>query len=252
MALLTSVLRDVELDYHQREPGVRTPPGPGRAAVLAVTLAVIGVVLAAAVVQRRIDAPAAAAAVQSLAVRVQQRTDALSALQASVDAQRAHVAAEEQAALQRTADGAALAASLDRLAFAAAEQPVVGPGVTVIVEDAEADPSTGAPPEGGRVLDQDLQLVVNGLWQAGAEAVAINGQRLAGTSAIRTAGVAILVDLRPLVPPYSLEAIGDPARLSDALRAGPPAALLRTLAADYGIRWQAQSASELHLPAAPG
>ena len=36
--------------------------------------------------------------------------------------------------------------------------------------------------------------LVNGLWQAGAEAISINGQRLTSTSAIRFAGQAILVD----------------------------------------------------------
>ena len=40
----------------------------------------------------------------------------------------------------------------------------------------------------GQVRDGDLQLVVNALWAAGAEAVSINGQRLGPTTAIRFAG----------------------------------------------------------------
>ena len=48
------------------------------------------------------------------------------------------------------------------------------------------------------MLDRDLQVIVNGLWAAGAEAIAVNGQRLTACSAIRSAGEAILVDFRPL------------------------------------------------------
>jgi uncharacterized protein YlxW (UPF0749 family) len=65
----------------------------------------------------------------------------------------------------------------------------------------------------GRVRDADLQDVVNGLWAAGAEAVAVDGQRLTALSAIRSAGESVLVDLRPLSPPYTVEAVGDPAAL---------------------------------------
>ena len=39
-----------------------------------------------------------------------------------------------------------------------------------------------------RVLDVDLQGVVNGLWASGAEAIAVNGQRLTGLTTIRAAG----------------------------------------------------------------
>ena len=54
----------------------------------------------------------------------------------------------------------------------------------------------------GRVLDRDLQELVNGLWAAGAEAVSVDGQRLTARTAIRSAGEAVLVDFRPLSPPY--------------------------------------------------
>ncbi len=60
------------------------------------------------------------------------------------------------------------------------------------------------------MLDIDLQILANGLWQAGAEAVAINGHRLSTLTAIRAAGEAITVDYRSLTRPYRVEAIGDP------------------------------------------
>ena len=60
----------------------------------------------------------------------------------------------------------------------------------------------------------DLQNVANALWAAGAEAIAINGQRLTATSTIRAAGNAILVDFRPVTSPYEVSAIG-PGRYGD-------------------------------------
>ena len=50
------------------------------------------------------------------------------------------------------------------------------------------------------MIAQDLQIVVNGLWDAGAEAISVNGQRLTSKSAIRFAGQAILVNYRPADP----------------------------------------------------
>ena len=64
-----------------------------------------------------------------------------------------------------------------------------------------SDPRDDRASDTGRVLDRDLQVMVNALWAAGAEAIAINGQRLTARSAIRYAGEAILLDFRPLVPP---------------------------------------------------
>ena len=60
------------------------------------------------------------------------------------------------------------------------------------------------------ILDRDIQLLVNDLWAAGAEAIAIGGVRLQPSSAIRQAGGSILVDNRPVFWPMTIDAIGDP------------------------------------------
>lgn len=100
---------------------------------------------------------------------------------------------------------------------------VHGPGIKLVVNDAK-EASTGGDgtnpretagfSDTGRVRDRDLQRVANGLWASGAEAVSVNGQRLTALSAIRAAGDAILVDNRPLVPPYTVLAVGNGPRLS--------------------------------------
>ena len=78
-------------------------------------------------------------------------------------------------------------AQAERLGVVAGELPVRGPGLRFTIDDAPgrqdavgADPRAGDAAAGGVVLDSDLQIVVNGLWAAGAEAVAVNGQRLTG------------------------------------------------------------------------
>ena len=70
------------------------------------------------------------------------------------------------------------------------------------------------------VRDQDLAMVVNAMWGAGAEAVSINGQRIGPTTFVRTAGSVILVNITPVSSPYVVSAIGDSNALSVALVRG--------------------------------
>ncbi|SSC25869.1 Protein of unknown function DUF881, partial [Klenkia terrae] len=135
--------------------------------------------------------------------------------------------------------------ALGRLAEAeagAAAEPVTGPGLTVTLGNAlpsaDDDPvATGAADDQiAQVLDRDLQLLVNALWAAGAEAISVDGQRLGPTTTIRQAGGAILVDLRPVTSPYVVEAIGDPVGLNNGFLTSPEVRNLGQLAVTYD--WQ--------------
>ncbi|WP_448629457.1 DUF881 domain-containing protein [Cellulomonas soli] len=124
---------------------------------------------------------------------------------------------------------------------------MTGTGLRVVLSDAATtDPDTQDPNE--RVQDFDLQVLANGLWAAGAEAVAINGVRLTATSAIRTAGSAVHVDLVPLSSPYTVEAIGDPAQLQTRLAQSSAGTHLASLRSMYRIGVQLKSVHELELP----
>jgi len=127
---------------------------------------------------------------------------------------------------------------LNALESQAAATEVVGPGVRVVLQDSPAAASErGSPdPQLGRVLDVDVQNAVNGLWAAGAEAVSVNGQRLSALSAIRSAGEAILVNYRPLTPPYVVEGIGDPRSLQAQFVGGPAGRSLQAAQSSYGLR----------------
>lgn len=149
--------------------------------------------------------------------------------------------------------------ALDDLAAAeqgAAAVPVTGPGLLVTL--ANADPKAGSDPVGGsaaqdprgQVEDGDLQLVVNALWAAGAEAVSINGERLGPTTAIRFAGEAVLVDFRPVTNPYQVSAIGGPAALSSRFLASPQVGSLAVISKSFGLRFELSQEDQLTLPAA--
>ena len=136
----------------------------------------------------------------------QDRTDAL---QAHSDQLRREVTAAEQAALGGSARGVARGCGnwRRRRTGRGDRARCRGPAD----RRARPDRPEHRPAQHGdvsRVLDVDLQSVVNALWAAGAEAIAINGQRLTATSTIRAAGDAVLVDYRPVTSPYEVAAIG--------------------------------------------
>lgn len=123
---------------------------------------------------------------------------------------------------------------------------VHGPGLAIIVD------GSGAGLGAGGILDRDLQLLVNGLWSAGAESITVGGVRLRTTSAIRQAGNAILVDNRPVFWPIGIEAIGDPGTLHVNFVGTPGFGRFGSLASLYGIRFDLSERPDLTMPAAPG
>ncbi|QIK83542.1 DUF881 domain-containing protein [Sanguibacter sp. HDW7] len=125
---------------------------------------------------------------------------------------------------------------------------VTGPGLVVTMRDAV--PLLGEKEnESKRVLDYDLQVVVNALWASGAQAIAVNGHRLTATSAIRSAGEAILVDLVGLSSPYTVEAIGDPSTLPAYFARSVGQQHLTVLASRYAITSDVRREKLLQLPA---
>jgi uncharacterized protein YlxW (UPF0749 family) len=127
---------------------------------------------------------------------------------------------------------------------------VTGDGVVVTLGDGppNVDPVTGRAARDARVLYFDLRSVVNALWTVGAEAVAINGQRLTAISTIRAAGEAILVDFKPLIGPYRISAIG-PGSMADDFNDSATADLLRKLVTTKGMTFSVKR-TDLTLPAA--
>lgn len=226
----------------------------GRRAVGIVLLVALGLLTGTAVAQVRQRAESSTGLRGELVEKVRERTAETDALVTEADRLRVDVDATRTEALGAGAAGQAAAERVADLALAAGSVPVVGPGIVVTVDDAPTDPDALPPARlrGGtsgpaRVLDRDLQDVVNGVWAAGAEAVSVNGIRLTALTAIRSAGEAILVDFRPLSPPYEIEAIGDPGELEVGFLDGPSGRRFTTYTSLYGLRLDVERADELEL-----
>lgn len=230
--------------------------GLGRRAVAGLVVLALGVVTGTAIAQVRARQEATTGLRADLAGEVRDRTAETDQLAARAESLRADLDAAQAELLGADAAGRAAAEQLRLLGLASGTLPVQGPGVQVVLDDApppEAGPEAtlrGGTPLDGRVQDRDLQDLVNGLWTAGAEAVDVNGQRLTALTAIRSAGDAVLVDFRPLSPPYVVRAVGDPAALELELLDGPTGRRLTTYESLYGLRFSLERVDELSLSGA--
>jgi uncharacterized protein YlxW (UPF0749 family) len=89
------------------------------------------------------------------------------------------------------------------------------------------------------VHQQDIQAVANAMWNAGAEAVTIQGQRLISTTGIKCEGNQVTLHGIPYSPPYVVVGIGDPAAMEAELTTDPILATYRdyTLVPGGGVSW---------------
>jgi len=157
--------------------------------------------------------------------------------------------AEQLRATQSGLGGAGPLQTVAALEIAGQITPVTGPGLRIVIDEAPA----GANASGGGVIqDRDVQLLVNDLWAAGAEAVAIGGVRVQPRSAIRQAGGSILVDNRPVFWPITIDAIGDPAGLQVKSVGAPGFGRFSTFAQLYDISFDVSAQETLTLPGGSG
>lgn len=217
--------------------------------VVVVTAVLIGLLLALAATTLRTGEVAGAKVRSDLIAQIDARRALVDERSGAIQERTRDIAALERAALAR-AQLSGLAGEIDRLRLITGTEAVHGPALTVTLENS-ATPSSGSGEATGTVLSRDVFIVTNALWEAGAEAIAINGQRLTARSPIRFAGSAILVNYRPLVPPYRIVAIGDPDTLPVNFGAGLGAAYVKSLTDNYGIRSDISTQGDVSLPGAP-
>jgi uncharacterized protein YlxW (UPF0749 family) len=236
-------------DARPRRPRLRA------AVAVAVTMALAGLLVALAYNRAAAGSQGREQIRTALIADIQAESavgDELSARLTELDAE---VSRTRDHLLAATTEGQRALDGLARARTGAGATVVTGPGLRVTLAnakpDADADPVGGrAEDPRGRVRDGDLQLVVNALWAAGAEAVSVNDQRLGPTSAIRFAGEAVLVDFRPVTNPYEIRAIGDPERLAERFLANPDVGALAVISETFGLRFEFAQEDELSLPAA--
>ncbi len=238
--------RDVRAADEDGRDGGRTDKRRNLHGGSVAALVLLGLLLTVAGVQTARTEPVRQASHASLVGQVKDRRAELDGARKKVLDLRRQVARAQSARLAATRAGRTLDDQLQTLGVVTGAAAARGPGVRIVVDD-KADAAT----ERQTVQDVDLQILVNGLWAAGAEAVAINGQRITNLTSIRLAGDAITVNLRSLAQPYTISAIGDPDQLPARFVESAAGTWWLNLKSVYGLQFTMTREDSLTVPAAP-
>jgi len=144
---------------------------------------------------------------------------------------------------------------LDKVGVTAGTRAITGPGLVVKLDDAPLDQPgvDDVNPNTLVVHQQDIQAVVNALWDGGAEGITIQGQRIISTTGIKCVGSTVVLQGVPYSPPYKIAAVGDTDRLYDALNDSTQVqTYLDYTVPPYNLGWSVRSDEALELPAYTG
>jgi uncharacterized protein YlxW (UPF0749 family) len=250
LPLLTLITQQALDEDYRHVAERRTPQAPrtprGRShRTAAVVIAVFGLLVTIAAVQTSRNATVNDASRTTLVRQITAERASVSRLQDEiVELRQRNVGLQERLG-QASSSAQSTVARMRRLETSTGFVPVSGPGVRATVDDAPNGDPTQA------VRDEDLALLVDGLWSAGAEAISINGQSLTALSAIRNSGPAIHVNGRPLAPPYTVLAIGDTRTLQANLLDSTHGSEFYSLARQLQFVYELRNEDSLNLPPAP-
>ncbi|MFI6352576.1 DUF881 domain-containing protein [Streptomyces sp. NPDC050743] len=147
---------------------------------------------------------------------------------------------------------------LSGLETSAGTQKLTGRAITVTLNDAPPNATAKLPgypepqPDYLVIHQQDLQAVVNALWQGGARGIKVMDQRLISTSAVRCVGNTLILQGRVYSPPYKITAVGDPDRLQQALAASKAIQTYMVYVNVYGLGWKVTDDGTVTLPGYSG
>ncbi|WP_457189843.1 DUF881 domain-containing protein [Nocardioides sp. P5_E3] len=208
-------------------------------------IAALGVMAAVVAVQTDREAPANELSRAALVQQIDTRSDDVRALQADVARlTRFNASVASNSTRTQTELGDA-ETRVRRAELTTGFSAVHGPGVRITVDNRPGDEVDG------EVLDEDLATLVDGLFEAGAEAVAINDQRVNALGGIRNTNRAVHVNGRPVNAPYTVSAIGDPRTLQARLVETYQGQQWFGRVNNFGFVYEAQNVDDIRLPAAP-
>ena len=147
---------------------------------------------------------------------------------------------------------------LAALEKSAGTQKLTGEAITVTLDDAPLNATAKLPgypepqPDYLVIHQQDLQAVVNALWQGGAKGIKVMDQRLISTSAVRCVGNTLILQGRVYSPPYKIQAVGDPEKLQKALSESPAIQNYMVYVNVYGLGWKVEENGRVTLPGYSG
>jgi uncharacterized protein YlxW (UPF0749 family) len=240
LTLITQQSLDEDYQHvaEQRRTGARPESQrAGRSVRTMVAILLFGTLLAVAAVQTARNAHVTSAGREQLISRIDARRAELTDIQDRTVRLRTDNAAGRR--LQSLFD--ARDAQMVKTGF----DTMTGPGVRVVVDDAAGGD------EDGQVRDKDLRLLVNGLWQAGATGVSVNGQRVTALSALRNSGEAIRINGVSLSPPYTVLAVGDNRTLQADFAESTSGAQFQSVTDQFGMPVTMENRDSVRLPSAP-
>ena len=236
----------------ERAPAGRIRIRSGWILSMALALGALGFVAAAqwnSEVQRTSYTTNAQQTLAEQAVVLEEEQELLQAQLAGVEAELAEIQAASEGSQTALAE---VNEELAETRLAGGLTAVTGPGVIIEIADSRRVLPVGENPANYIVLADDVRDLVAALWHAGAEAVAINGERLVATTSIYGVGSSVLVNTAFLSPPFRLEAVG-PGQLEERFRVEP--AYLGRVAQRidaFDLEFAIVSSAELRLPAFVG
>ena len=211
-----------------------------------VTVGVLGLMMAVVAVQTDRRAEVDELSRAALIDQIELRSERVAALQARVG----ELTGTIRASVVKASDGEGqletLDANVSRLEVRTGFSAVRGQGIRITADN---EPGVEVNNE---IRDEDLAYLIDGLWTAGAEAIAINDQRLNLLGGIRNTSRAIHVNGRPVNAPYVISVIGDNDTLQARLLQSSQGQAWFALVNTFGFRYTSEIAEEIRLPAAPG
>ena len=185
-----------------------------------------------------------------LADLIQREQAATNELRTEVAGLRAEVAEQRARQAEQSSAVGSRQSRLSGLSEVTGLSEMRGPGLRVTLDDS----SLRTPTEGATVNDlvihsQDVQAVVNALWRADAEAIAINGQRLVATSAVLCVGNTLLLNGTVHSPPFVVSAIG---ASRDRFETDRLVRRLRQASDAFDLRFEVARVNDLSVPGYTG
>ncbi|MEE8162970.1 MAG: DUF881 domain-containing protein [Anaerolineae bacterium] len=193
-----------------------------------------------------IEHESGALTIQRLEVEQEELKESIGRMREGLDEYRRELAANTEMLKE-------ISAELERQKMMAGLLAVEGPGVQVTLDDSSIQ-SVPATADSGAYLihEYDLRDVVNLLWMAGSEAIAVNDERIVATTSIYCVGSTVMVNDTRLSPPYLIQAIGNPVSQEDILRNPAYLKEVKRKAELYGVQFKVNRMRMLSLPAYKG
>src|SRR5665648_1288082 len=126
---------------------------------------------------------------------------------------------------------------------------VEGPGLRITLDDSKREANENEDKMLFVIHEEYIREIFNALWNGGAEALAVNGQRVTTNTEGFCSGSYIKINGTRQMPPYVIDAIGDESDLSVALDLQLTWILLGDLQKQNGITRKPDALSTVVIPA---